>query len=362
MSSRKRVLTSLNHLQPDRCPTYIWINAPAMQNLEHYLGVEGQPAAENALGIDRWRAIRLPVNKPELKDERIRKLIPKEYHAMPQTSINSYGCVIKQHPDISYLEDYLWHPLQNVTDASEVDEYPFETPELIGLDGKTINDIKKHVDEDAVVTGSVQQPFKVAGILRGAENAMCDLLLNEPIIERIYDHLYGFNTAYCVALAKARVDVVQILGDIAMQDRLMINPDLWRRFDKPRLADLIRKVKSANPDTYVYMHTDGKVSDIIPDLVDIGLEILNPIQPECQDPVEVKEKWGDRLVLHGAVSTQRSIPLGTPQDVKNEVRRLLDRCGKDGGLILGPANVIITEFPTENVVAMYKAVSEYFSS
>ena len=94
-----------------------------------------------------------------------------------------------------------------MSEPSGVDEYPFETPELIGLDGRTIDDINKLIDEDAVVTGSAQQPFKIAGVLRGMEDAKCDFLSNEPIIERIYDHLYGFYTAYCVALAEARVDV-----------------------------------------------------------------------------------------------------------------------------------------------------------
>ena len=191
---------------------------------------------------------------------------------------------------------------------------------------------------------------------------LCDFLVSPGIAERIYDRLYGFITAYGVRLAEAGVDVVQIYGDLAMQDRLLMNPDVWRRFDKPRLAHLITEVKRANPDVYVFMHSDGKMTDIIPDLVEVGLDILNPIQPECQDPLEVKKTWGDRLVLHGGVSNQRSIPLGTPQEVKDEVRRLLDHCSPGGGFVLGPANVLLPEFPVENIVAMYETVSEYYST
>ena len=146
-----------------------------------------------------------------------------------------------------------------------------------------------------------------------------------------------------------------------MQDRLMMSPETWRRFDKPRLADLITRVKRVNPEVYVFMHTDGKVIDIIPDLVEIGLDILNPIQPECQDPVDVKRKWGDRLVLHGAVSNQRSVPLGTIQEVKDEVKYLLDHCGAGGGFVLGPANALQAAYPVDNVAAMYEAVAEYYS-
>ena len=363
MSSRQRVLMSLTHREPDRCATYTWINRPALRQLADHLGVEGQAGVEDCLGIDKWRTIQLPVQRPGTRDERIRQLIPREYTEMEGVSINRYGCVIKNHPDISYLaeEDYLYQPLQNASDASEVDQYPFDAPEIVAVDDKTRDDIRMLKEQDAVVTGSVQQPFKIACILRGMENVFCDLLLNEKIIDRIYDHLYAFNTAYCVALAEAQVDVVQIFGDIAMQDRLMMSPDLWRRFDIPRLAHLIGEVKRANPEALVYMHTDGKLTDIIPDLIEAGLDILNPIQPECQDPVEVKRKWGHRLVLHGTVSTQKTIPLGTPQDVKNEVNHLLEHCAAGGGLILGPANVLIPQFPVENVVAMYEAVSEFYS-
>jgi uroporphyrinogen decarboxylase len=371
MGSRERVLKSLNHKEPDRCPTYTWMNVHTLRKLGEYLGVRGEPvsagadgmreAVEAALGIDRWRRVRLPVAKAEMWDERMRRLIPDEYFKMENVSINSVGEVVKEHPDMTYFDDVLWYPLQEIQDPDEVDDYPFQMPDHIHLDKPTVDLVQELKKEDAVVVGEVQQPFKTACRLRGTENGMCDLILNPQITERIYDRLYAFNTAYCVSLAQAQADVVQIVGDIAMQDRLMMSPKIWRHFDKPRLAHLIAEVKRANPNTFVYMHTDGKVTDIIPDLVDVGLDILNPIQPECQDPIEVKKRWGDRLVLHGAVSNQRSIPLGTPQDVKNEVKHLLEHCGKDGGFVIGPANVLLPEYPTENIVAMYRAVSEYYA-
>jgi uroporphyrinogen decarboxylase len=371
MSSRERVLKSINHVEPDRCPTYTWMNSHALRKLARYLGVADgadvtstdgvRDAVEEALGIDRWRRVNLPIEGAETREERLRRLIPDPYLEMENVSIDSIGCVVREHPDRTYFEDVLWRPLEEIQDPTEVDDYPFQMPEFIKLDDATMDQVAELKQEDAVVVGQVPQPFSTTWRLRGMENAMCDLLVNPVMTERIYDRLYAFNTAYCVTLAKAQVDVVQIVGDIAMQDRLMMSPKTWRRYDKPRLADLIAEVKRANPNTYVYMHTDGKVTDIIPDLVEVGLEILNPIQPECQDPIEVKNKWGDRLVLHGAVSNQRSIPLGTPQDVKDEVRYLLEHCGKGGGFVIGPSNVLLPEYPAENIVAMYQAVSEYYA-
>jgi uroporphyrinogen decarboxylase len=165
-------------------------------------------------------------------------------------------------------------------------------------------------------------------------------------------------TAYCVRLAEAGVDMVQIYGDLAMQDRLLMKRETWRRFDHPRLARLIRKVKCASPATYVFMHTDGDMTELVPDLIEVGLEVLNPIQPECMDPFEVKERWGDRIVLHGAVSIQKTLPFGTVDEVKREVRGLVERCGRGGGYVLGPTNGITGDAPPENIVAIYEAVHE----
>jgi uroporphyrinogen decarboxylase len=371
MGSRDRILKSLRHQEPDRCPTYTWMNPHTLEKLGAYFGIAVEPLptgvdrlqdlVEDALGIDRWRKIKLPVESDEMRNERMRRFIPDKYFEMENVSINFLGEVILEHQDINYLDDVLWHPLEAIQSPDEARDYPFPTPGLIVLDNAIIDHVKALKQEDAVVVGDVEQPFKTVSRLRGMENALCDLLTNQEIIEQIYDHLYEYITAYCVSLAKAHVDVVQIVGDIAMQDRLMMSPKIWRHFDKPRLAHLIAAVKQANPDTFVYMHSDGKVIDIIPDLVEIGLDILNPIQPECQDPIEVKRKWGDKLVLHGTVSNQRTVPLGTPHEVKDEVKHLLEHCSKGGGFIVGPSNVLIPEFPTENIVAMYQAVSEYYS-
>ena len=362
MTSRERILTTLSHKEPDRCPTYSWLNDDTQEQLERHLGVRGLDGLEAALGIDRWRPVALPVRGAEKRGERIRKLVPDEYLGAAGVLINSYGCVTRIHPGAAYLEDFVWVPLQEARDPSEIDTYAFETFASIGPVDGAAAEVERLKAEGAVVTGSVSQPFKIACILRGMENFMCDLLVHEAIANRIYDHLYGYATACGVALAEAGVDVVQIFGDIAMQDRLMISPDTWRQFDKPRLAELITQVKAANPEVYLFMHSDGKMDDIIPDLIEVGLDILNPIQPECQDPVEVKKKWGNRLVLHGTVSNQRTVPMGTPQEVKDEVKRLLDHCSKGGGLVIGPSNVLLAEFPTENIVALYDAVTEYYTA
>ena len=358
MTSRERLLTTLAHQEADRCATYIWIVERALEALEARLGVKGKREVERALKIDSWAVVRAETARPADFEARARSLIPEDLLGREDAVLLEDGRLVEKHPDATYLEDVLWHPLQGMVEAAELEAFPFPAPDdLADLDGLPAQ-IQELKDTDCLVAGMTDQPCKIACVLRGMTNFMADYHLNPDIVEGIYDRLWGFNTAAGIAYAKAGADVVQVVGDIAMQDRLMMSPDTWRRFDKPRMAHLVEEVKAVNPDVKVYMHSDGCLTEIVPDLVEMGLDILNPIQPECMDPVAMKQEWGDRLVLHGAMSLQRTIPFGTPQQVKDEARFLIEHCGRGGGFVLGPSNMLLPEFPIENILAMYEAVGD----
>jgi len=121
------------------------------------------------------------------------------------------------------------------------------------------------------------------------------------------------------------------------------------------LAATVAAVKAANPSAFVFYHSDGNVETIIPDLIEVGIDILNPVQPECMDPAAIKRRYGDRMSFWGAVSVQRTMPLGTPDHVRAEVRARIRDVGRGGGLILAPAHVLGPETPWENVVAFFQA-------
>lgn len=356
MTSRERILTTLAHREPDRCATYLWIDDDCLGALAERLGASDLDGVERALCIDRWRSVSVPLRATPEDADIFGRFVPDEFKAMKGVRIHDNGMVERVHPDARYLEDLIWHPLQTMTSSDELEAYPFSGPERIAPDGRFEQEIRTWKDSDAVVFTELGQPFKTAWHLRGMENLFCDFLESPAFVDALYERLYAFVTAQACAAARCGVDVVQIVGDIAMQDRLMMSPEIWRNHDKPRLASLIRAVRQIQPDTQIYFHSDGDVSAIVPDLVEIGLDILNPIQPECMDACRLKAEWGDRLVLHGGVSVQRTIPLGTPHRVRDEVLRLVDACGAGGGFVLGPSNVLIREFPLENIVAMYEAI------
>ena len=155
--------------------------------------------------------------------------------------------------------------------------------------------------------------------------------------------------------ARAGVDIIITGDDIAGQTGMLMKLDVWREFLKPRLAATVRAVKQARPEAFVFYHSDGNVEAAVPDLIEAGIDILNPVQPECMDPAAVKLKFGDRLAFWGTVSVQQTMPFGSPEAVRAEVRSRIRSVGKGGGLILAPAHVLGPETPWENIVAFFEA-------
>ncbi len=150
--------------------------------------------------------------------------------------------------------------------------------------------------------------------------------------------------------------MIWVGDDVGMQTGMLISPRHWRRFLKPRMANFIAELKATNPQVKVAYHSDGNVLAIVPELIEIGLDILNPIQPACIDPAEIKRRYGDRLCFWGSIDEQHTLPFGSPEDVQAEVRQRLDTIGKDGGLILGPTHHVQLDTPMENFWAMIPAI------
>ena len=139
---------------------------------------------------------------------------------------------------------------------------------------------------------------------------------------------------------------------------MLISPAHWRRFLKPRMAHFIAELKAINPDVKVAYHSDGNILPIIPELIEIGLDILNPIQPACMDPAALKKQFGEKLCFWGSIDEQHTLPYATPEGVRAEVIERLQTLGKDGGLIIGPTHHVQLDTPLENFWAMVNTVRD----
>jgi len=139
----------------------------------------------------------------------------------------------------------------------------------------------------------------------------------------------------------------------------MFSPETWRTFMKPRWANVIAAARKIKPDIHVWYHSDGNVTDVLDEIVEIGIDILNPVQPECMDPYAIRKRYGKRLAFDGCVGTQTTFPFGTPEDMRRVIHELgegLD--ARNGGLMLSPTHVLEPEVPLENIMAFFEACDE----
>jgi uroporphyrinogen-III decarboxylase len=152
------------------------------------------------------------------------------------------------------------------------------------------------------------------------------------------------------------VDMIWTGDDVGTQRGMLMSPKMWRQFFKPKMAHLIASLKAINPKVKVAYHSDGDISPIIPELIEIGLDILNPVQPACMDPARLKNEYGKNLCFWGSIDEQYTLPFGSPADVEKEVRTRLQTIGKKGGLIIGPTHHVQLDTPLENFWAMVNTI------
>lgn len=200
--------------------------------------------------------------------------------------------------------------------------------------------------------------FESAWRLRGFENFMVDLIARKPLAHYLLDQLTEALIHNVVVLVEAGVDVLLLDDDVAMPTDLIISPTLWREFFKPRLARVIRLVREIDPDVLIFYHSDGNFTRLVPDLVEIGVNVINPVQPDCMDAAMLKREFGDRLALWGTVGTAWRWDKGTPAQIRSEVRKRIETLASGGGLLIAPA-YDIDFVPLENVVAFIEAVNEF---
>lgn len=201
--------------------------------------------------------------------------------------------------------------------------------------------------------------FESSWYLRGLEEMLVDFYINQEFAQAILDRVTDFKVELAKKWAAAGIDILVTADDVGTQKGLMFSPDLYREWLKPRLQRVIAAAKSVNPDILIFYHSCGDISEIIPDLIQAGVEILNPLQPECMDPVSIIKQYGKELSFWGGIGTQNTMPFGTSQEVKSKCRELLQAVEGNGGLVLAPTHLLEPEVPLENVDALVQSALEY---
>jgi len=250
------------------------------------------------------------------------------------------------------------HPLVNAKCIEDIADYPLDDIAQWPTDG-----LKARVDalheQGCFVIGAIGHTYETAWQIRGYEEFLIDMMERPDWAELLLERLTERNIVKARETAKAGADMLHFGDDVANQRSLMFPPQLWRQMLKPRLARAIAAGRAQNPDIAVWYHSDGNIEAIIPDLIEVGVTVLNPVQPECMDPFEIHEQYGDQLVLDGTIGTQSVMPFGSKQDVEQTVAGTIERCGQNGGLVLSPTHVLEPEVPIENIVMFFKACAKY---
>lgn len=245
-------------------------------------------------------------------------------------------------------------PLAKAETAADVERHPVPVIEA----GTAHESARAYRDRGYPVFGYAGSIYEWSWWLRGMEQFMMDLLANAPLAEAILSKVAGYTKMLALDSAAAGIDVLCFYDDAGMQSGMQIAPDLWRRFIKPRWRDVIASARDSYPDTVFFLHSCGNIEAIVPDIIELGFDVLHPIQPECMDYQSVHARYGGDILLCATISAQHLFPFGTPQEIRQWTRQTRKRCSPHNRAILCPSNMIQPETPWENIIAFAEAARE----
>ena len=347
MNSRERVKEALLCRKPDRIPIALGFFNQSFEAI-------APTAAEDYFDLD----IRYAEFSPPRDQNAFRRYLdrlPEDVHVGNQAQLRTYH-EWQYHPEKGTAR-----PLSSVRSLKELVKYVL--PDLANptRHAGLSKQVQRWHTQGYAVAGMPPhlggELFETAWRLRGFENFMIDLADRNDIIAYLLDQLTSMLIENALILARAGVDILLLDDDVAMPTGLMISPDTWRYHFKDRLATVINIAREESPNLLIFYHSDGDFTQLIPDLVDIGINVINPVQPDCMDGAAIKREFGDRLAMWGTVGTARLWDEGSPEQIRSEVRRCIETMGPEG-LLLAPAYDI--DFaPFENIVAFVEAVKDF---
>lgn len=350
---RERVLTAMNHERPDRVPLFYRDVPEVEERLLRDLNMKSRDDLLEYLDIDfRW--VGPEYVGPALDDAATglrRDIWGVEYKYVNFSETSGYWEVVG-------------NPLAKCNDPAELDNYPW--PKLEWFDFSTLAAQVAAYDDYAIMTNPsfsspsiLQSPIQT---LLGDEKAFMDIVLNPELFEAMIKYILDFQLPFIdkmLGAAGGRIDFFRIGDDFGTQRNLLMSPEQWRTSIQPALKAMADVAKQHG--AYYYHHSCGAIRKLIPDLIETGVDVLDPVQVKADGmvPAELKAEFGDKVCFSGGVDEQDLLPNGTPEQVKEGVLSLLDDMACDGGFFVGPTHNFQDDIPTENIVAMYDAAKAW---
>jgi uroporphyrinogen decarboxylase len=350
MNARERILLALDGRTPDRVPCALGFYHVDLESLV--------PHDQDSDGLVDIRFVRFPASPEE---EELRRLA-RPYQ--PDTRLGTPAQVASYlHWDYRPETPDRRNPLARARSLDDLRRFPF--PDLSApyhVEGLALQVQKLHARGQAA-GGNLPhlggELFEAAWRLRGLENFLLDLIERPAWAHFLLDRLAELASRNAQALASAGIDLLALDDDVGMPGTMMISPATWRQFFKPRLSAIIQAARAIKPDLRILYHSDGYFEPIVSDLIEIGVNALNPLQPDHMDAARIRSRFGPQLALWGTVGRQSTFSFASAQEIRREVGHRVETLGR-AGLVLSPAyDIDEPDIPWENIAAFFDAVRTF---
>jgi len=355
-TSKERILALVNHEEPDRIGIGYSAAPQVHKRLKDFLGIKDDEALMKRLGVD----VRYVSPKIKYKASEICYADPTVEVTEKKVLKDIWGVgFIEKETSVGTDIQLVFHPLQSIKNLKELEEYPWPTADLWDY-----SDIPLQIEKvkDYTVFVHSRGFFEISWFMRGMDNFMIDLSVNPKLACALMDKVKEYLIDKLVRILEVgggRIDFVELNDDVGGQNGLLISPEMWRKYVKPRMIEMIDVVRSYG--AKVMYHSCGSVRAILPDLIEIGVDILNPVQPRAKgmEPRKLKRDFGDKITFYGTIDEQETLPYGSPEDVKKEVLERITYLAPKGGFIISPCHSIQPDTSVENIMALYDTALRY---
>jgi uroporphyrinogen decarboxylase len=357
MNRRERVIRAVHHEETDYVPYNFHATAQVYERVRSHYGLSDNNSVVEFIGnhivkigsdfnVNPWAKGAHMQLMPSGGPVHIASDVTGELHA------DEFGCVWDRRGGMPHPVSY---PLAD--NPGDLDSYEMPDPCRKGRFDAAKALAAQHCSKVFVFGKLGMALFERAWSIRGFEQLLSDLALRPEFVEELLDRiLYEWNLPIIEQQLAIGVDGFYFADDWGSKTSMLFSPQMWRRFIKPRLAVCYQLVKKAG--VFVGQHSDGNILEILPDLIEIGLDIFNPVQPSVYDPYEVKKRHGAQITLYGGIDVETTLPFGKPNEVRAEILERAKRLGSGGGYVLQSSHTIMKDVPLENIIAYIETCHE----
>ena len=378
MNCRERILRTLEHREPDRIPLDLGssnvtgITRKAYMNLAKYLGEEIKEVKlfdtlQQLAVMDEKMLSRLEVDTRGLMPDVVRKNPPVREYQDCKLFTDEWGVTWKMPKHGGFYFDLAESPLSGDITERDIDNFPWPNPASPNI----LNGLQREAERlyqqgyPIILESLCAGIFEMGCRIRGYEQFYSDLVINPKLACKLMDKFVQLKIEFYKIAAEKLGKYIQFVregDDIAGQDCLLISPEMYRKFLKPRHRELFKAQKEIFPQPfYCFFHSDGAIYDLIPDFIEIGVDVLNPLQNTAKgmDASVLKKEFGREISFWGGgIDTQRTLPKGSPEEIKRQVKERIECLAPGGGFIFGAVHNIQDDVPPENILAMWHTFME----